>query len=233
MTEENRVVLYGLWASPFVKRVELALKIKGIPFEYVEEDLQNKSPDLLKFNSVYKKVPVLVHNGRPICESAVIFEYIEEVWKNNGPSLLPQHPYKRAQIRFWADFVQNQLFDGLLLAMKTDGEAQEKAIKDVKEKLKVVEEQGLKSLLAEESPFVNGDELGYLDIGMLAVLGRYMIYQEFFGMKIVEEEEIPILFSWLNRLIEHPIAEGAPPKEKVLGLLHIIRQRFLHSPASA
>lgn len=109
MVEENIVVLYGMWASPFVKRVELALKIKAIPFEYVEEDFQNKSTELLKFNPVYKKVPVLVHNGRPICESAVIFKYIEEVWNNNGPSLLPQHPYKQAQIRFWADFVQNQV----------------------------------------------------------------------------------------------------------------------------
>lgn len=118
--------------------------------------------------------------------------------------------------------------------MKTEGEAQEKAIKDVKEKLKVIEEQGLKSLLVEGSPFVSGDELGYLDIGMLTVLGRYKIYEEFFGVKIVEEEEIPIVFSWLNRLMEHPIAkEGAAPKEKVLGLLHIVRQRFLHSPAAA
>ncbi|CAK9312282.1 unnamed protein product [Citrullus colocynthis] len=233
MVEENRVVLYGMWASPFVKRVELALKIKAIPFEYVEEDFQNKRTELLKFNPVYKKVPVLVHNGRPICESVAIFEYIEEVWNNNDPSLLPQHPYKRAQIRFWADFVQNQ-FDGLLLSMKTEGEAQEKAITDVKVKLKVVEEQGLKSLLVEGSPFVNGDELGYLDIGMLTVLGRYKIYEEFFGMKIVEEEEIPIVFSWLNRLIEHPIAkEGAAPKEKVMRLLHIVRQRFLQSPAAA
>ncbi|XP_031736224.1 glutathione S-transferase U9 isoform X2 [Cucumis sativus] len=225
MTDKNKVVLYGFWACPFVKSVELALKIKGIPFAYVEEDFLNKSPELLKFNPVYKKVPVLVHNERPICESAIILEYIEEVWNNNGPSLLPQDPFKRSQIRFWVDFVKNQ----------TEGEAQEKAMEEVKERLKVVEEQGLKSLLAEGSPFVNGDELGYLDIGMLTILGRYKIYEEFFGMKIMEEEEIPIVFSWLNRLIEHPIAKelGAPPKEKILGLLHITRQRFLQSPVAA
>ena len=132
-------------------------------------------------------------------------------------------------------FVLVKLYDSLLLSMKTEGEAQEKAMEEVKERLKVVEEQGLKSLLAEGSPFVNGDELGYLDIGMLTILGRYKIYEEFFGMKIMEEEEIPIVFSWLNRLIEHPIAKelGAPPKEKILGLLHITRQRFLQSPVAA
>uniref|UniRef100_A0A0A0LTC3 glutathione transferase n=1 Tax=Cucumis sativus TaxID=3659 RepID=A0A0A0LTC3_CUCSA len=234
MADQNRVVLYGMWASPYAKRVQLALKIKGIPFQYVEEDLQNKSPDLLKFNPVYKKVPVLVHNGRPICESALILEYIEEVWNNNGPSLLPQDPYKRAQVRFWADYVQKQVFEGLFLLIKTEGEAQEKAVEDVKEKLKVLEEQGLKNLLAEGSTFVNGDELGYLDIVMLTLLGMYKVHEEFFGVKIVEEEKIPVVFSWLNRLIEHPFAkESAPPKEKVLGFLHFLRQKFIHSQAAA
>lgn len=109
MAEENKVILHGFWASPFAKRVELALKIKGIPYDYVEEDLMNKSSLLLEYNPVYKKVPVLVHNGKPIAESIVILEYIDETWKN-GPSLLPKDPYKRAQVHFWASFIQQQVF---------------------------------------------------------------------------------------------------------------------------
>ncbi|GMQ10630.1 hypothetical protein CsSME_00053556 [Camellia sinensis var. sinensis] len=58
--------IHGTWASSYSKRVELALKIKRIPSEYVEEDLSNKSPLLLKYNLVHKKVPVLAHNGKPI-----------------------------------------------------------------------------------------------------------------------------------------------------------------------
>ncbi|KAK4381550.1 Glutathione S-transferase U9 [Sesamum angolense] len=104
MAEENKVVLHGLWSSTYVKRVELALKIKGIPFEYVEEDVLNKGPLLLKYNPIHKKVPVLVHNGKPIFESLVILEYIDEMWRNE-PLLLPKDPNERARTRFWAGYV--------------------------------------------------------------------------------------------------------------------------------
>ncbi|KAL6318703.1 hypothetical protein AAG906_001176 [Vitis piasezkii] len=108
MAEENQVKLHGIWASPYVKRVEMALKLEGIPYEYVEEDLRNKSQLLLQYNPVHKKVPVLIHNGKPIAESLIILEYIDETWKN-GPPLLPQDPYKRAKVRFWASFVQQEV----------------------------------------------------------------------------------------------------------------------------
>ena len=42
MAEENKVSLHGFFASPYVRRVELALKFKGIPYEYVEEDLKKQ-----------------------------------------------------------------------------------------------------------------------------------------------------------------------------------------------
>ena len=48
MEEENKVTLHGMWASPYVKRVELALKVKGIPYKYVKEYVTNKNELLHK-----------------------------------------------------------------------------------------------------------------------------------------------------------------------------------------
>lgn len=109
--------LLDFWPSMFGMRVRIALAEKGVAYEYVEEDLKNKSPLLLQMNPIHKKIPVLIHNGKPVCESSIIVEYIDEVWKDNA-ALLPSDPYQRAQARFWVDFIDNKvtLFSPLSLS---------------------------------------------------------------------------------------------------------------------
>lgn len=104
----DEVVLLDSYVSMFGMRVRIALAEKGIQYVYKEEDLRNKSPLLLEMNPVHKKIPVLIHNGKPVCESLIIVQYIDEVWKEKSP-LLPSDPYNRAQARFWADFVDKKV----------------------------------------------------------------------------------------------------------------------------
>jgi len=105
----KEVVLLDYWPSPFGMRVRIALAEKGVDYEYREEDLpKGKSELLLKMNPVHKKIPVLIHNNRPVCESLIIVQYIDEVWSHKNP-LLPSDPYQRAQARFWADFIEKKV----------------------------------------------------------------------------------------------------------------------------
>lgn len=58
---EEEVKLLGSVGSPFVIRVQIALELKGIEYKYSEEKLGNLSETLLKYNPVYRMVPVFVH----------------------------------------------------------------------------------------------------------------------------------------------------------------------------
>ena len=110
----DEVILLDFWPSPFGVRARIALREKGVEFEYREENLREKSPLLLQMNPVHKKIPVLIHNGKPVCESMNVVQYIDEVWSDKNP-LLPSDPYQRAQARFWVDFIDTKV--PILLSM--------------------------------------------------------------------------------------------------------------------
>ena len=107
----KEVKLLGAWPSPFVMRCRIALHIKSVDYEFIQETMQPKSELLLKSNPVYKKIPVLLHNHLPICESLIILHYIDEAFSSgSAPSLLPSHPYDRAIHRFWAAYIDDKVF---------------------------------------------------------------------------------------------------------------------------
>ena len=106
----DEVVLLDFLPSPFGMRVRIALAEKGVKYEYKGQDLWNKSPLLLQSNPVHKKIPVLIHNSKPVPESLIALQYIDEVWNGKAP-LLPSDPYLKSQAKFWADFVDKKVIN--------------------------------------------------------------------------------------------------------------------------
>ncbi|XLT05743.1 hypothetical protein HN51_044492 [Arachis hypogaea] len=130
--------------SPYVLRVKIALLEKGIEFQYKEErdvfEDKNKSELLLESNPIYKKVPVLILNGKPICESLIILEYIDEVWKQEQ-QLFSADPYYRAKARFWIDFFDKKTTTCGKKLWANKGEDQDAAKREFVECLKLLENE--------------------------------------------------------------------------------------------
>ncbi|MBV7453850.1 glutathione S-transferase family protein [Acidovorax sp. sif1233] len=85
---------------PYVQRVAIVLREKGLAFERRTIDLAHK-PDWFLALSPLGKTPVLQVRGQSLFESAVICEYLDEVAM---PALHPQDPLQRARHRAWMEF---------------------------------------------------------------------------------------------------------------------------------
>ncbi|CAA6664515.1 unnamed protein product [Spirodela intermedia] len=159
--EGKGLKLYGTRCSGFCLMVELALKLKGLSYELVEEDLRNKSAALLRYNPVHRKVPVLVHDGEPICESQVILRYIDETWSE--PPLLAGAPLCRARVLFWVDFFIHTLMPASRTVVVSQGEELTRALEELRRAVKTMED-GLQRDFPGEGPFFGGATPGLLDV---------------------------------------------------------------------
>ncbi|PIA62674.1 hypothetical protein AQUCO_00200589v1 [Aquilegia coerulea] len=228
MGKISEVKLYGTWSgspSP-TKRVEIALKLKGIPYEFIEEDLSKKSDMLLQYNPVHKKVPVLVHNGKPMAESHIILEYIDEHWKQ-APRLLPEDPYERTKVRFWAKFY-DQKFSYIKLVM-SEGEEKTKAIAEFIENICILEE-GFKRDFPGKSPFFHGENPGFLDLVMGSSACSYRVIEEIIGVKLIDPETHPLFYSWVTAMVNHSVVmKTLPTHEFMVNCIINYREKLLRS----
>ncbi|KAI9083595.1 hypothetical protein K1719_034537 [Acacia pycnantha] len=204
----DEVVLLDTWASMFGMRIRIALAEKGVKYEYKEENLKNKSPLLLQMNPIHKKIPVLIHNAKPICESAIIVQYIDEVWKDKSP-LLPSDPYERAQARFWVDFIDKKVYETWRRMWLSKGEEHETAKKELLDIFKLLE-----GTLGDK-PFYGGDSFGFLDVGLIPFSSWFHTFETYGHFKM--EAECPKLVAWVKRCVQskESVSKTLPDEKKV------------------
>lgn len=89
--------------SPFARKVRVVGLEKAISFELIDEDLQNKSPQLKLANPIAKVPTLILNNGNSIYDSKVIVQYLEEHFSK--PQLIPsgERRYEALKLEAMAD----------------------------------------------------------------------------------------------------------------------------------
>lgn len=226
MAAEKEVKLLGFSVSPYVARARIALNLKGIEYEFLVEEAGKKSQLLLDSNPIYKKVPVLIHGGKPLCESLIIVQYIDEVWAASGPPILPPDPFDRAIARFWAAFIDEKIPSQMYVLIDNAEESAKEVIVNFFSLLEQLEEVFKKC--SEGKSFFGGDTINYIDI----TLGCYLVWLEalekIVGIKFLDEDRIPCLVQWAKCFCSSGAVKAVIPEADQLvefsKLLRLFRQ---------
>lgn len=201
---------------PYVQRASIVLAEKAVPFERIDVDLSNKPQWFLDLSPT-GKTPVLVAEGRPIFESAVICEYLEDT---HVPALHPADALERARHRAWMEFGSAVLNDIAAFYSAKDEPALQACAEAIRRKLARIE------LQLRDGPWFAGERFSIVD-AVFAPVFRYFDafdaigdFSFFAGTRKV--------VAWRRALAERPSVREAVAPDFPQRLL-----RFLHERRSA
>ncbi|MHC5932978.1 glutathione S-transferase family protein [Nostoc sp.] len=178
------IKIYSAVVCPYAHRSRLVLQEKGIDFDLIEIDLQNK-PQGFTDISPYGKVPAIAHNHHRVWESAVINEYLNEVFPN--PPLLPSSPIAKAQARIWIDFANTRFVPAFSALLRSpDIQQQEAAKQELYKHLEFIENEAF-GKLSGEGLYWFGESVSLVDFTFYPWFERWPALKHYRGFGIPEE----------------------------------------------
>ena len=193
-----RLTLASHALCPFVQRAAIVLAEKGVPYERIDVDLEDK-PEWFLALSPLGKVPLLkiARDDRSevvLFESMVICEYLEE--SQPGPHLHPADPIARAQHRAWIQFVSAMLGDAWGFLNAKDGATAASKGSAFLDKLRRLEEQ------LSDGPYFAGPTFSMVD----AVAAPVFRYFDVLDPRVGEPFflDLPLVSGWRLALAGRP-----------------------------
>jgi len=188
MVEPLKLVSHKL--CPYVQRAVIALKEKGVPFERIDIDLNNKPDWFLKISPL-GKTPVLLVGDKAIFESAVILEYLEET---QSKPLHPTDAVDRAEHRAWIEFGSAVLGDIWGLETAKDEVSFKAKVKQSEERFARLEVR----LIA--APWFDGDSFSLVDAVFAPAFRYFDVFDEIGDFGILAGK--PKISRWRKSLRE-------------------------------
>ena len=134
VAKRSIMTLYSSNMDIYSHQVRIVLAEKGVNFEVIDVDPDNKPEDLADLNP-YNTVPTLVDRDLVLFEAQIIMEYLDERFPH--PPLMPVYPVARARSRLMIHRVERDWYSLMRVIVSPDSSAinLEKARKDLKDSL--------------------------------------------------------------------------------------------------
>uniref|UniRef100_A0AAF5RUN9 Glutathione S-transferase omega n=1 Tax=Wuchereria bancrofti TaxID=6293 RepID=A0AAF5RUN9_WUCBA len=198
--------IYSMRFCPYCDRAIIAAYKKGIQFEVLNINLQNK-PDWFLSKHPEGTVPLLEHDGKLVPDSRVIIEYLDDAFPET--SILPREPYLRAKQRYDAiklDSVCSTIqevsyltqLSGNTTTLATELAAAEKLL---------------------ETPFYSGTTPGLPDIILYPFIHRLHVIRQFVRDSFLDDyfpNHFPKLVKWFIKMRTIPETQVVREPERHL-----------------
>jgi RNA polymerase-associated protein len=196
------MTLYSATTCPFSHRCRIVLFEKGMDFQIIDVDLDNKPEDLAVM-SPYGRVPVLVERELILYESNIINEYVDDRFPH--PQLMPADPVMRARARLFLHRFEQELFCHIDAVETGTPKVADKARAAICDNLTVI------SPVFAKQKYMLGDEFSMLDVAISPLLWRL----DYYGVKL-PKQAAPLL-KYAERLFSRPpFIEALTASEKAM-----------------
>jgi len=206
----HRLQLISFELCPYVERSRVVLLEKSAPHEVTFIDLDQK-PDWFLVVSPMGRVPVLLVDGAPVFESAIINELLDELLPE--PRLLPAEPLARATARGWIVFANDALFPasyraGLALA-SGDQAAARQPLTDLAASLDTLEAR----LAGGAGPYFSGPAFSLVDAAYAPFFRRWRAAESWGQSEARLLEPRPAVLAWAAAVLDRPSVRAVEPTD--------------------
>jgi glutathione S-transferase len=196
----SKLTLVSHVLCPYVQRAAIALDEKGVAFERIDIDLENK-PDWFKAISPLGKVPLLKVGDAVVFESAVIVEYLEETQPH---PLHPADPLRRAEHRAWMEFGSSILADIWSFYTAPDEAGLQAKARALTDKFARLEQH------LGDGPYFDGTHFSLVDTVFAPVFRYFDLFEQIGDFGILGGK--PKLAAWRDALAQRPsVARAVAP----------------------
>lgn len=187
--------------SPYARKARILAVEKGIELDLIDEDLTNKSQQLLVSNPVGKIPTLILDDGTCLCDSPLICEYLDDLVPQ--PRFVPTEPRQRLAVLNLAAIADGMMDITVSAYMEKVRHPQDFAVKFVEAQYSAIERLlGYFELHIDE---IKNWNLG--SVGVLSSLG----YLNFRLGELYRKEKYPNLDRWYQELSARPgVKETAP-----------------------
>jgi glutathione S-transferase len=187
---------------PYVQRAAIVLEEKGLPYDRVNIDLENK-PQWFTEISPLGRVPLLIiDNESVLFESSVIAEFIDE---DTGGGLLSTNTMEKARQRQWIEFASAVLTSIFRFSIAETDEAYSDSRQELDIKWQTVEDT------ISDGPFFSGNDFSLVDAAYAPALHNCTILESLTGEDFFRG--MPKIRKWRDKLLSRDTVRNAIGEE--------------------